>query len=86
MFHTFSLLFFLIIEYHDTVSIGLKADSPSVGANPKNFFRDQQTNPILNGRPLSNTGPPITLYNDAFGQFLNDFSDEDLEIPLNILK
>ncbi|GES85519.1 hypothetical protein RCL_jg6534.t2 [Rhizophagus clarus] len=73
-------------EYHDTVTTGLKANNPLVGANPKNFFRNQQTNPILNGRPLANTGPPITLYNDAFSLFLNNFNDENLIIPPDFLK
>ncbi|CAB4421134.1 unnamed protein product [Rhizophagus irregularis] len=72
-------------KYHDTVTTGLKANSPSVGANPENFLRDQQMNPILNGRPLANTGPPITIYNSAFSLFLNNFSDENLEIPPDFL-
>jgi hypothetical protein len=42
-------------------------------------------NPILNGRPLANTGPPVTIYNSAFSLFLNNFSDENLEIPPDFL-
>ncbi|CAB5378444.1 unnamed protein product [Rhizophagus irregularis] len=35
-------------EYHDTVTTGLKVNSPLVGANPENFLKDQQMNLILN--------------------------------------
>ncbi|GES77882.1 hypothetical protein RCL_jg29394.t1 [Rhizophagus clarus] len=72
--------------YHDTVSRGLEANSPSVEASPDIFFKNQQTNPILNGRPLENIGPPITLYNSAFSLFLNHLNDENLEIPSDFLK
>jgi hypothetical protein len=41
--------------------------------------------PILNGRPFENTGPPITLYNIVFSQFLEDFSNANLQIPSDFL-
>jgi len=73
-------------EYNDTVSRGLEANSPSVGSRPKEFFKNQQSHPILNGRPFENSGPPITLYNDVFGKFLDDFNNVNLEIPSNFLQ
>ncbi|PKC57638.1 hypothetical protein RhiirA1_352806 [Rhizophagus irregularis] len=75
----------LITEYHTTVARGLEGNSPSVAANPENFFRTQETDPILNGRPLCNTGPPITLYNKVFSKFLDDFSNVNLKIPSDFL-
>src|SRR4051812_40597219 len=75
----------LITEYRTTVAHGLKGNSPSVGANPENFFRTQETDPILNGQLLCNTGPPITLYNKVFSKFLDDFSNVNLKIPSDFL-
>ncbi|PKK72903.1 hypothetical protein RhiirC2_776662 [Rhizophagus irregularis] len=75
----------LIKEYRDTIRCGLEANSPSVKARPEKFFKDQQTNPILNGRPLENTGPPIALFNNTFSLFLNDFHNENLEITSDFL-
>ncbi|RGB37856.1 hypothetical protein C1646_756386 [Rhizophagus diaphanus] len=76
----------LIKEYRDTISCGLEANSPSVKARPEKFFKDQQTNPILNGQPLENTGPPIALFNNTFSLFLNDFHNENSEITSDILR
>ncbi|GBC11168.2 hypothetical protein RIR_jg34042.t1 [Rhizophagus irregularis DAOM 181602=DAOM 197198] len=56
-----------------------------IKARPEKFFKDQQTNPILNGRPLENTGPPIALFNNTFSLFLNDFHNENLEITSDFL-
>lgn len=78
--------FFSFIEYRDTINCGLEANSPSVKASPEKFFKDQQTNPILNGRPLENTGPSIALFNNTFSLFLNDFHNENLEIPSDFLR
>ncbi|UZO05324.1 uncharacterized protein OCT59_025681 [Rhizophagus irregularis] len=69
----------------DNDMCGLEANSPSVKARPEKFFKDQQTNPILNGRPLENTGPPIALFNNTFSLFLNDFHNENLEITSDFL-
>jgi len=75
----------ILEEYRTTIARGLEGNSPSVGANPENFFKTQETDPILNGRPLCNTGPPITLYNKVFGKFLDDFSNVNLKIPPDFL-
>lgn len=78
--------FSLITEYMETVDIGLKANSPSVGAKPSTFFTTQKNNPILNGRPLELTGPPISIYNRNFTQFLEDFNNTKLNLPPDILE
>ncbi|CAG8797757.1 2770_t:CDS:2, partial [Gigaspora rosea] len=72
-------------EYNDTVARGLEANSPSVGSKPPEFFRNQRSCPILNGRPFENTGPPITLYHIIFSQFLGDLSNANIEIPSDFL-
>ncbi|CAI2171158.1 11819_t:CDS:2 [Funneliformis geosporum] len=73
-------------EYNETVNLGLKANPPSTSAKPSNFFQNQQKNPILNGRPLEHTCPPITIYNRTFGQFLEDFRNSDLVVPSDIME
>ncbi|CAG8735370.1 14397_t:CDS:2, partial [Dentiscutata erythropus] len=73
-------------EYRETVNIGLKAKPPSSGAKPSTFFTTQINNPILNGRPLELTGPPITIYNRNFTQFLEDFNNMKLKVPPDILE
>ncbi|CAI2193690.1 1883_t:CDS:2, partial [Funneliformis geosporum] len=73
-------------EYKETVNLGLKANPPSTSAKPSNFFSNQQKNPILNGRPLEHTGPPITIHNRTFGQFLEDFRNADLVVPSDIME
>ncbi|CAG8558173.1 9147_t:CDS:2 [Funneliformis caledonium] len=73
-------------EYRETVNIGLKAKPPSSGAKPSTFFTTQINNPILNGRPLELTGPPISIYNRNFTQFLEDFNNIELEVPHEILE
>ncbi|CAG8683846.1 10595_t:CDS:2, partial [Dentiscutata erythropus] len=72
-------------EYNDTVARGLEAISPSVRSKPSEFFRSQQSCPILNGRPFENTSPPITLYHIIFSQFLGDLSNANIEIPSDFL-
>ncbi|RIB30445.1 hypothetical protein C2G38_2238221 [Gigaspora rosea] len=73
-------------EYRETVNIGLKAKFSLSGAEPSTFFTTQMTNPILNGRPLELTGPPITIYNRVFTKFLEDFNSIELEVPPDILE
>ncbi|CAI2177060.1 16235_t:CDS:2 [Funneliformis geosporum] len=73
-------------EYKETVNLGLKANSPSTSTKPSNFFSNQQKNPILNGRPLELTGPPITIHNRTFGQFLEDFRNTNLVVPSDIME
>ncbi|RIB07705.1 hypothetical protein C2G38_2252459 [Gigaspora rosea] len=73
-------------EYRETVNIGLKARPPSSGAKPSTFFTTQITNPILNGRPLELTGPPINIYNRVFTKFLEDFNSIELEVPPDTLE
>ncbi|CAG8594656.1 7886_t:CDS:2 [Funneliformis mosseae] len=73
-------------EYREPVNIGLKAKPPSSGAKPSTFFTTQINNPILNGRPLELTGPPISIYNRNFTQFLEDFNNMELEVPHEILE
>ncbi|CAJ0625424.1 15165_t:CDS:2 [Entrophospora sp. SA101] len=57
---------------------GSYSSCPSTAAKPKNFFKLQEKNPILNGRPLENTSSPIFFYHSVFGQFLFAVYDEFL--------
>src|SRR6266511_264152 len=68
------------------LEFSLNAACPLIAAKPKKFFKLQEKNPILNGRPLENTSSPIFFYHSVFGQFLNDFENVDLEIPPDIYK
>ncbi|CAG8796520.1 27507_t:CDS:2, partial [Dentiscutata erythropus] len=63
-------------EYRETVKIGLKAKSPSSDAKPSTFFTTQINNPILNGRPLELTGPPI-MGHDIISASADKYFDED---------
>ena len=55
--------------------------SPSSTAMHVEFKKYQQKhNIILNGRPYGCIGPPIILYNKVFGDFLDDFTNEELAI------
>ncbi|CAG8621677.1 7385_t:CDS:2, partial [Paraglomus occultum] len=52
---------------------------PSNGAKPKKFREKQQKDPtVYNGRPFERTGPPIALYNEIFGRFIQESNDENL--------
>jgi hypothetical protein len=66
--------FFFITEYRETVDLGLQANASNI-AKPVKFFSIQEKNPILNGRPLNNSG--ITLYN-IFNKFLENICNEEI--------
>ncbi|CAJ0827522.1 3752_t:CDS:2 [Entrophospora sp. SA101] len=76
----------IMIKSAIIMEFSLYAACPSTAAKPKNFFKLQEKNPILNGRPLENTSSPIFFYHSVFGQFLNDFENVDLEIPPDLYK
>jgi hypothetical protein len=78
--------FFFIIEYRETVNLGLKAEVSSSSGKPSSFFKEQLRIPILNGRPLEHTGPPITIYDRSFSFFLENFKNVDLTIPPEIME
>ncbi|RIA94124.1 hypothetical protein C1645_667433, partial [Glomus cerebriforme] len=36
------------------------------------------------GRPINKVGPPIVLFHDDFGQFINDFANQNLDIQYDV--
>ncbi|CAB4485787.1 unnamed protein product [Rhizophagus irregularis] len=61
--------------YAKMVNICEKACGPSTGGVPSVFAENQRINStIFMGRPIDQTGPPIVLFHDDFGQFINDFA------------
>ncbi|CAG8600060.1 11044_t:CDS:2, partial [Paraglomus occultum] len=66
-------------DYKRTVRAGQSVGGPSSGAKPKEFREKQQKDPtVYNGRPFERTGPPIALYNEIFGRFIQELNDENL--------
>ena len=58
----------------------LKLDNPSSVAEHREFLKMQQDVVILNHRPPHCVGPPIFLYHEIFSKFLDDYTNEELEL------
>ncbi|CAG8612808.1 3619_t:CDS:2 [Paraglomus occultum] len=65
---------------HENVTKVLKLDSPSSVAEHREFLKIQQNTVILNHRPPHCVGPPIFLYHEIFSKFLDDYTNEELEL------
>ena len=59
----------LIIEQERDVETARRALPPSSGAVMPAFLKEQQSRPVLNGRPATNYGPPIGLFHPVFDSF-----------------
>ena len=73
---------FFVSDYDKTVQAGQSTSAPSTGSMPACFAKNQKERvTVLNGRPFERTGPPIVLYSDVLGQFLEDLVDQTIVIP-----
>jgi hypothetical protein len=85
------MLFFL--ELKEDAARRLAGYTPSEGCKSTKFNEMQHTTKmqILNGRYCtdisgSTIGPPIQLFNAAFAHFLDDVSNQDLDVPPRVLQ
>ncbi|KAF9433529.1 hypothetical protein BGZ76_009319 [Entomortierella beljakovae] len=70
----------LFLTREQSFKAGIDTSSPSSAAKPSQFSKQQEKNPILNGRPFAKTGPPIALFHTVFGEFLRDINDVNLPL------
>ncbi|KAG5635474.1 hypothetical protein H0H81_011102 [Sphagnurus paluster] len=79
-------------KYRRTLEKNCNAPPPSTSAKSGGYITFQKDgDPIYDGRYVANSpaetrAPPIQLYHPDFGYFLDDFTNEDLEVPTEVVR
>ncbi|KAF8816998.1 hypothetical protein BYT27DRAFT_7219553 [Phlegmacium glaucopus] len=84
----------LVKRFDKTVMKLLESNPPYKAAKSSSYITFQKRGePIYDGhypfvaaQHINLRAPPIQLYNPAFGQFLNDIANKDLEVPTEVIQ
>ncbi|KDR69875.1 hypothetical protein GALMADRAFT_255724 [Galerina marginata CBS 339.88] len=79
-------------KFKRTIEKNYNSPPPSTSAKSGGYITFQNDrDPIYDGRyvaanPAETRAPPIQLYHPAFGHFLDESTNKDLQVPLNVVR